>query len=159
MEHPSARGTLSVVHFALMSDRKEKTMMKKLVLALALPFAGFSASALAADSNLAMTLAIETQAAPALRADLHAEKRARVQERLLLSEATTPLADGSKARFEGSGAYVSESEMPITMAIETKASPEQREGLHQNKREWAAERSVLLQPWVPDPSAPGGAGT
>jgi len=134
-------------------------MMKKLVLAVALPFAGFSAVARAADSDLPMTLAIETRAAPELRADLHTDKRARVQERLLLSVATTPLAEGSKARFEGSGAYVSESEMPITMAIETKASPEQREELHQMKQEWAIERSVLLQPWVPDPSAPAGAGT
>ena len=134
-------------------------MMKKLVLAFALPLAGFSAGALAADSDMPMTLAVEAKAAPELRADLHADKRARVQERLLLSEATTPLAEGSKARFEGSGAYVSESQMPITMAIETKAGSEQREELHQMKREWAVERTVLLQPWVPDPSALGGAGT
>jgi len=134
-------------------------MIRKLLLALTVALAGFPAQVLAFGSDVPITLAIETKAAAEHRADLHAEKRELVEERLSLAQPATPMAEGSKARFEVSRPYLSEAKMPITMAIETKAAPDQREVLHEMKRDWAVEREALLRPWAPGSKTASGMGS
>jgi hypothetical protein len=128
-------------------------MKSRAVMVVSCSLAVLSAPALAADSHIPSTLAIETKAAPEARAALHAAKKAGIEERLLLGEAGTPLGASSKVGAAGGTPFVAEADVPITAAIETKAPRDRRASLHDMKERWAVERAILNQAWYPGQNA------
>lgn len=126
-------------------------MNTRIAMVVSCSLALMSAPALAADSHVPPTLAIETKAAPEARAALHAAKHQAIEKRLLLSEATSPL--GAASKVNGADTFTAESAVPMTLAIETKASRDRRDSLHELKENWAGDRALLNQAWSPEQNA------
>lgn len=126
-------------------------MNTRIAMVVSCSLAVVSAPALAADSHVPPTLAIETKAAPEERAALHAAKHEAIDTRLLLSEAASPL--GAASKVNGAGAFTAESAVPMTLAIETKAPRDRRASLHEFKENWAGDRMLLNQAWSPHQNA------
>lgn len=123
-------------------------MKTRTAIVLSCSLAVLSAPALAADSHVPSTLAIETKAPPGKRGELHAAKQEAQDQRLELGRATTPL--GASSKVGGARApFVAEADVPITAAIETKAPRDQRAALHAVKQQWAQQRALLNQAWSP----------
>lgn len=127
-------------------------MKTRTAMVLSCSLAVLSAPALAADSHVPSTLAIETKAAAEKRGELHAAKQEALPKRLMLSDATTPL--GVSSKVGAAPAYGGEAALPITLAIETKAPREDRAALQWMKREWAENRALFNQAWSPAQNAP-----